>query len=120
MWGQPPPLSAERSAAFSAQAEHALPFLPRRAALAALVPCLHGSALPRSAKNLLLLQFLAARAQGVSDTYVIRETQTPPHRRLRRARNLSLGRKLPRLLREPDVDVDIGCTLYRNNRRGNY
>src|ERR1700691_1681491 len=55
---------AERSSAvrnlmliFSSQAHFAPPFLPRRAALAALVPCLHESTLTRPARNLLCYNF---------------------------------------------------------------
>jgi len=56
-----------------------------------------------SGPNFLLLQFSAARAQGVSHNYVIHETQAPPHRRLRRARNFGLGRKLHGLFPEGDA-----------------
>src|ERR1019366_8430923 len=44
------------------------------------------------------------RAQGVSDNYVIRETQTPPRRRLRRARCPGASRELHGLLRQSDFD----------------
>jgi hypothetical protein len=77
MWGQPPfgkfragsRLSAERSDA-EAPTKPAFAFFPQApdiptvlpaAALAALVPRLHGGALPRSIRNLLLLQFFQQR-----------------------------------------------------------
>src|SRR5882762_2986424 len=76
--------------------------LTRHRRLAGLVPCGHGSALKRRGWNLLLLQFLGARAQGVSDNYVVDKTKTLPGRRLCRARDPGPRRQLPWLLREPN------------------
>src|ERR1700684_2942171 len=109
MWGQPPP--AVRGAKLRFR-DLALIFLRKPAPLRRSYPgsgvSLAGSVLARKCSyapgaNFLLLQFSAARAQGVSDNYVIHETKAPPDRRLRRARNPGLGRKLQGFLCEPDV-----------------
>src|ERR1700688_560049 len=100
------------------QAQAPRSFFPT-AALAALVPCWHRSALTHSIQNLLLLQFLAARAQGVSNNYVVHETKTPPSRRLRRARSFGLGRKLYRIFpaRASRHTHDLADIAHRAARR---